>query len=49
MMNNDCQEYNSSIESLLTRCNETFHFCAKDTHIMLLLICFQNKRYVNMN
>ena len=41
MMNNDCQEYNFSIESLLLCCNKPFHFCSKDTHIMFLLINFK--------
>ena len=37
MMNNNCQEYDCSIESSLLRCNKPFHFCSKDTHITLLL------------
>ena len=32
MMNNNCQEYDFSMESLLLRCNKPFHFCSKDTH-----------------
>ena len=39
-MNNNCQEYNFSMQSLLLRCSKPFHFCSKDTHITFLLINF---------
>ena len=29
-MNNNCQEYDFSMESLLLHCNKPFHFCLKD-------------------
>ena len=48
MMNNNCQEYDFNMESLLLRCNKPFHFCSKDTHITFLLINFQNKRHVKV-
>ena len=32
MMNNNCQEYGFSVESLLLRCNKPFQFCSKDIH-----------------
>ena len=35
MINNNCQEYECSMESLLLRCNKAFHFCSKDTPIFL--------------
>ena len=45
IINNNCQEYDFSMESLLLHCNKPFHFCSKaDTHMTLLLINFQNKR-----
>ena len=40
MMNNNCQEYDFSMEYLLLRYNKPFHFCSKDTHIKFLLINF---------
>ena len=40
MMNNNCQEYDFSMESLLLRCNKPFHFCPKDTQITFLHINF---------
>ena len=40
MMNNDCQEYDSSMESLLPRGSKPFHFCSKDTHVMFPLANF---------
>ena len=49
MMNNDCQEYDFGIESLFLRCNKTFHFCSKDTHIMFLPSNLLNKRHVDLN
>ena len=33
MMNNNCQEQNSNMESLRLCCNKPFHFCSKDRHI----------------
>ena len=33
MMNDDCQEYDFSMESLLLSCNKPFHCCSKGTHI----------------
>ena len=48
-MNNNCHEYDSSMEFLLLFCSKPFHFCSKDTHITFLLIKFQNKRHVNMS
>ena len=30
MMNNNSQEYDFSMEYLLLRCNEPFHFCSED-------------------
>ena len=48
-MNNNCQECSCSMESLLLHCNKPFHYCSKDTYIMLLLIIFKNKGHVNMN
>ena len=41
MMNNNCQEYDFSMESLLPRCNKPFDVCSKDTQITFLLINFQ--------
>ena len=38
MMNDNYQEYDFSMESLLLRCNKPFHFCSTDTHITFLLI-----------
>ena len=36
MVNNDCQEYDFSMEPLLIRFNEPFHFCSKGyTHNVL--------------
>ena len=49
IMNNNCQEYDFSVESLLLCCNKPFHFCSKDTHITFPPINFQNKGYVNTN
>ena len=43
MINNNCHEYDFSMESLLLRCNKPFHFCSKDTHIE------KNKNNVNMD
>ena len=34
VMDNNYQEYDSSIESLLPHCNKPFHFCSKDTHFL---------------
>ena len=48
-MNNNYQEYDFSMESLLLRCNKPFHFFSKDTHITFLLINFYDKRRINMN
>ena len=48
MMNNNCQEYNFSRESLLLRCNKPFHFCSKGANVTLVPINFQNKRHVNI-
>ena len=39
-MNNNCQEYDFSMESLLLHCNKPFQFCLKDTQIRFLLITF---------
>ena len=39
-MNNNCQEYDFGIESLLLRSNKPFHFCPNDTHIIFFLINF---------
>ena len=36
MMNDNFQEYDFSMESLLLRFNKPFHFCSKDTHITIL-------------
>ena len=49
MMNNNCQEYDCSMESLLLRRNKPIHFCSKDTHITFLQIKFKNKRHVDMS
>ena len=38
MMNDNCQEYDFSMESLLLRYNKPFHFCSTDTHIPSLFI-----------
>ena len=46
MMDNNCQEFDFSIESLLLLCNKPFNFCSKDTHITFLPI---NVKNVNMN
>ena len=32
MNNNNCQEYDFSMESLLLLYNKSFHFCSKGTH-----------------
>ena len=42
MNNNNCQEYDSGMESLLLRYNKPFHFCSKGAHITFefLLINF---------
>ena len=49
MVNNNCQEYDFNMESLLLHCNRPFHFCSKDTHITFLLIDYLNEKHVNMN
>ena len=41
-MNNNCQEYDYRMESLLLSCNKPVHFCSKNTHIKFLLSNFQN-------
>ena len=48
MINNNCQDNDCSIESLLLRSNKPFDFCTQDTHITFLII-YLNKRQVNMN
>ena len=40
MINNNCQDYDCSTESLLVRCNEPFHFCSR-IHITFLLSTFK--------
>ena len=42
MMNNNWQEDDFNVESLLLGCNQPFHFCSKGTHITFLLIKFFN-------
>ena len=37
MMNNNCHEYDFSMEFLLLSCNKEFNFCSQDTHITFLL------------
>ena len=37
MMNDNCQEYDYSMKSLLLICNKPFHICSKNTHIKFLL------------
>ena len=46
MMNNNCQELNFTVESLLLLCHKPFYFCL---HTTSLLINFSNKRHINMN
>ena len=41
MMNNNCQEYDFSMEVLLLCCNKPFHFCSKNVHVTSLLINFE--------
>ena len=48
MMNNNYQEHDFSMESLLLRHNKPFQFSSKDTH-MLILINFKSNTHVNMN
>ena len=41
MVNDNFQEYDYSMESLLLSCNEPFHFCSKNTHVKFLLSNFK--------
>ena len=42
MMNSNCQECDFSMESLLLRCNKTFHFCSD----LFRKLNFSSKRVV---
>ena len=46
-MNNNCQGYDFSMESL--HCNKLFHFSSKCANITFFLINFYNKIDVNMS
>ena len=35
MMNSSCHEYDFSTEFSLLRCNKPFHFCSKDTFLLV--------------
>ena len=48
LMNDNCQEYDCSMEALLLCSDKVSHLCSKDTHITFLLI-YMNNRQVNMN